>query len=119
MTTKQELTVDRTPIREAVARGWCQADQTLKTIDPALADAIVAQVAPLVDRLATGLEDMIDAVQWMSGADDFEVGGKAWVGWQKTCERLFAQMALLKFWKGEATDVQKQERDAGGEGRGE
>jgi len=82
-------------IREAVARGWCHQDQEHpgRIMDAFLAEAIVEEIKPIVDRF-------LEALIWCSGSDDFQKDGKAETGWNKLCRPLLDEF----FPKQEAAD---------------
>lgn len=69
---------NHTRARMLVAKCWCDP-RTDATFDPELAEVF----AELLDKY-------IGALQWCSGSDDFQIEGKARVGWDKLCLPLLA-----------------------------
>lgn len=58
--------------RGIAAKAWAQPNTSNIDMDPWLAEAF----ADILDRY-------IEALQWCGGSDDFQLEGKARVGWEK------------------------------------
>ena len=69
----------------------------------------IALVAPEVFGL---LAQCFEALSWCSGADDFQTGGKAFIGWQKFCRPLLEELRALVKPKERRTDVNVAVTDA-------
>lgn len=62
---------------QKAAQAWCKPSTSEKVMDPELAEAF----AEIIDEYRA-------ALLWCSGSDDFAVGGKARVGWNKLAKEL-------------------------------
>jgi hypothetical protein len=60
--------------RELAAQCWC---------DPKTSDRIMDHV--LCEVVAKKFDQFLEALQWCSGSEDFQIGGKAREGWEKLC----------------------------------